>query len=456
MSVPSTIERQRRFFQTGATRDVAFRARQLQTLQRALKEHEAALLAAIYEDFRKSSFDTQTTELALVHQELREAQLELPRWAKAQRVPTNWINLPGKSYVIPEPLGTSLIIGAWNYPYQLSLLPVVSALAAGNTVILKPSELPAQTGKALAELVATHFNPAYFTVVEGGAEQAQQLLEHRFDKVFFTGSAEVGKLVYQAAAKHLTPVTLELGGKSPAIVARDCDLRVTARRLMWAKYLNAGQTCVAPDYLLVDAAVESALLQACRDEILRAEYSFENGNYVQIINDRHFDRLAALIDHDKVYFGGHCDRPTRYIEPTILTDVGVEHPSMQEEIFGPLLPVVRYTDVDAALAVIRERPRPLACYVFSNDRRLQERVVREVPFGGGAINDAMMHLSNSRLPFGGVGQSGFGSYHGEAGFRTFSHYKSVLKKSVWPDPSLRYSPHTETKLRWVKKLLRAD
>lgn len=450
----SLVAAQTSYFQTNATKDIAFRVRQLRRFLGALKEHEPALMAAIHADFGKSVFDTWTNELGLVYHSLNEAIRLTPRWASPRRVRTNIINLPARSLILPEPLGVALVIGAWNYPYQLSLAPVVAALAAGNTVILKPSELPARTSRAMADAINPNFDPAYFTVVEGGIPETTALLEQKFDKIFFTGSVPVGKIVYQAAARHLTPVTLELGGKSPAIVAADSNLAVAAKRLVWAKFLNAGQTCIAPDYVLVERAVHDRFLAHVVAEIDRAGYAVENGNYVRIINDRNLHRLLAMIDPAKVHHGGGCDAAARVLAPTILTGVGWDDKVMEDEIFGPILPVLAYDDLDDAIKMIKARPKPLSCYAFTGNRATKDKILREISFGGGAINDAIMHISNSNLPFGGVGDSGTGSYHGEDGFRAFSHQKSVLEQVTWLDPFLRYPPHGPKKLRLLQWLMR--
>lgn len=448
------VASQRAYFYSRATRELDFRRSQLERLHRALRQHEAALLRAVADDFGKSAFDAYTTELMLILHDIEMALRSLPRWASKRRVKTNLVNQPGRSHVIAEPLGVCLVIGAWNYPYLLSLCPTVAALAAGNTVILKPSELPRATSRALARLVSETFDPDYFSVVEGGADETTELLKHRFDKVFFTGSTAVGKVVYQAAAAHLTPVTLELGGKNPAFVTADCDLELTARRITWGKFLNAGQTCVAPDYVLVDAALEHRFLAACRAEIQRSDYRVENGNYAQLINDKHFARVAKLIEPSKVYFGGGCDAGSRTISPTLLHSVTFDDPIMQEEIFGPVLPVLRYENLEEAIARVQTLPKPLSCYVFSNSPRVQAEVMSRISFGGGTINDTVLHIANPHLPFGGVGSSGQGRYHGRAGFLAFSNEKSILYKSRWPDLELRYSPLTSNKLTWLKRLMR--
>lgn len=448
------VSKQRTFFNSQKTKELSFRLQQLKTLEKVLKLNEKLLLEAIYKDFKKSSFETYATELALVYQEIAHAKKYLSAWARPKRVATNWVNFPAKSYIIPEPLGVCLVIGAWNYPYNLSFSPVVAAIAAGNTVILKPSEIPSETSRVMHQLISEHFDEAFFAVVEGGVAETTELLKQKFDKIFFTGSTPVGKIIYKAAAEQLTPVTLELGGKSPAFVTASANITMTAKRLVWGKFLNAGQTCIATDYVMVDKAVEAKFLEACKREIEKANYAFENNNYVQIINDKNFERLASLINTDKVYYGGNTDASQRYIQPTILHNVGFEDPVMQDEIFGPILPVIRYSNLSEAIQKVQQLPKPLSCYVFTTKASERKQILNTLSFGGGAVNDTVMHITNSNLPFGGVGLSGMGSYHGEAGFKTFSHYKSILHKANWLELPLKFSPLTNKKLWWIKQFFK--
>lgn len=448
------VSQQRAFFNSNATKSVAFRIQQLRKLKNALQTNEQALMKAIDSDFKKSEFDTYTNELMLVYADINEAVRKVKKWVRRKRTRTNLINFPAKSYVIPEPLGVSLIIGAWNYPYQLSFAPMVAAIAAGCTVILKPSELPAATSRVMARIIAENFPQEYITVVEGSISETTALLEQKFDKIFFTGSVPVGHIVYQAAAKQLIPVTLELGGKSPAFITESCNMKMSVKRLVWAKFLNAGQTCIAPDYVLVHQSVKQTFLDALSAEIHQSDFRIENGNYVQIINHRNGERLSALLDQSTIYLGGTYNRETRYFEPTVLTDSTFEDRVMQEEIFGPILPVITYNDLSEAIQQVKERPKPLSCYIFTSDLRIKQRILQEVSFGGGAVNDAIMHVSNSHLPFGGVGESGIGSYHGIAGFNAFSHYKSILDKPTWFELNLKYSPHSLKKLNFIKKVLK--
>ena len=446
------IDQQRQLFDSNATKSPAFREEQLKKLQLAVRNSEQQLLDAVYKDFQKASFNTLLTEFSGVYHELDLAIRKVGRWSGRKRVATHLANLPGASYVIPEPLGVCLIIGAWNYPVNLNLVPLISAIAAGNTVILKPSELASHTSAALSEMIRKNFDPALITVVEGGVKETTELLEQSFDKIFFTGSVTVGRIVYQAAAKHLTPVTLELGGKSPLIIASDANLKIVVKRLVWGKFVNAGQTCVAPDYVLVHETIGKQFLDILKSEIEMGQFSLENQNYSQIINERHFDRLLELIDPRKVFFGGQHDKSKRWIAPTVLTNVSGDDKVMDDEIFGPILPVLTYDNIDRAIAFIKSSPKPLALYLFTESSDVREKVFKEVSFGGGAVNDVLVHLANDELPFGGVGNSGTGSYHGEAGFRTFSHYKSIIRRPTWFEPPMRYYPYKDWKLSVIRKL----
>ncbi len=446
------INAQSEFFLTNATKEIAFRVQQLKKLKGLLQKNEDLLYKAIYTDFKKSVFETYTSELGLLYAEIDEACKKVKQWAKPKRVKTNLLNIPSKSFIVPEPLGVCLVIGAWNYPYLLSLAPVVAAIAAGNTVILKPSELPIHTSNILAKLINENFESHYFKVVEGGIKETTALLKLNFDKIFFTGSVPVGRIVNQAAAKNLIPVTLELGGKSPAILTENCNLSIVVQRLIWAKFLNAGQTCIAPDYVLVHESIKEKFLTLAKKAILKSNYSFENENYVQIINNKNFNRLVALIDKNKIIIGGEYDEKTRYISPTIVLNITFDDVLMQEEIFGPILPVLTYTNIDTIIAKIKAKPKPLACYLATNSKKIKQKIANEISFGNGAINDFVMQITNNNLPFGGVGESGMGAYHGIFGFKTFSHYKSIIDKKTWIEPNLKYHPYTNKKLQLIKIL----
>jgi aldehyde dehydrogenase (NAD+) len=447
------VNLQRQYFNSNATKSIDFRIAQLKKLKGALELNETTFIEAIHKDYGKQEFETFISELNIVDEELEVAIKNLKKWSRQRPVATNILNAPGKSYIIPEPLGVTLVIGPWNYPYQLTFGPVVAAIAAGCTIILKPSELTVHCSALIAKLVRENFDQQYFTVVEGGIPETTALLEQKFDMLFFTGSVPVGKIIYQAAAKQLTPVVLELGGKSPAIFMPDSELDITVKRLIFAKFFNSGQTCIAPDYALVHRSIEQEFLLKVARELKAADYKIENGNYVNIINTKNTSRITALIDPEKIHVGGTYDIENRFIEPTIMNNVTWNDKVMQEEIFGPVLPVLIFDELDEIIAKIKDRPKPLSLYLFTQNESVKAKVLNEVSFGGGCINEAVMHVTNVHLPFGGVGNSGTGNYHGEAGFKAFSHYKSILDKDVKPDLDLKYSPRTHKKLKTLKSLL---
>ena len=453
MDFQNILSDQRNLFNSQKTKNLKFRKMYLEKLKEVLLKNEELLYDSIYKDFGKSKFDTFTTEISFVLKDIDYFLKNLNSLAKPKKVRTNLANQLGSSKIYPEPLGCTLVIGAWNYPYQLSLSPVVAALAAGNTCILKPSEIAENTMKAMAKIINENFPKDYFYVAEGGIEETTEILKLKFDKIFFTGSPKVGQIIYQAAAKHLTPVTLELGGKSPAIVTSSANFEVAAKRIVWGKFLNAGQTCVAPDYILVDEKVKDSFLDSLQSYIQKFNYHSESENYTQIINQRNFDRLVNLIDQEKVYFGGKTDAAKRYIEPTIMHDVTWNDKVMQEEIFGPILPVLTFKNFNEALLQIAAYEKPLSAYLFSDNSEEKEEFTTKISFGGGCINDVVMHLSNDYLPFGGVGNSGIGNYHGKYGFDAFSHQKAVLDRATWGEPDLKYPPYNDKKLNWIKKLL---
>ena len=453
MNYADILQQQKTFFNTHATKDLDFRKAQLQKLKKLVKSNEKLLYDAIYQDFGKSEFETFGTEISFVYKDIDYYLKNLKSFAKPKSVLTNIVNQMGSSKIVFEPLGNCLVIGAWNYPYQLTLTPVIAAIAAGNTCMIKPSELPENTMKAMAKLINENFDPQFLYVVEGGVEETTAILKLRFDKIFFTGSPRVGKIVYKAAAEHLTPVTLELGGKSPAFVTEKADLQIAAKRIVWGKFINAGQTCVAPDYLYVAENIKAKFLKVLIEEIKKRNYTDNVDHYCKIINERNFDRLEKMIDREKVVFGGETNREKRYISPTVLDNVTWEDAVMQEEIFGPILPILTYKNLETAMQTVVEGEKPLSAYLFSNDAKEQELFTEKLSFGGGCINDTLMHLSNDRLPFGGVGNSGIGHYHGKFGFIAFSHQKAILKKSNYLEPELKYPPYSDAKLNILKKLL---
>lgn len=452
MDFNQLVKNQRLYFRTGETLQVPFRIKQLILLKKMLKAHEPELFAALRADLGKSAFEAYATELGMVYEEINTAVRNVGKWSSPHRVILPPVILPAAGQIRPEPYGVALIISPWNYPVQLTLNPLVSAIAAGNCAVVKPSAYAPNVSRLLAKLLGNLYPRRYIAVAEGGRQENAALLEQKFDTIFFTGSVEVGKVVMAAAARNLTPVTLELGGKSPVIVDKTANLKIAARRILWGKTVNSGQTCVAPDYVLVDRSVRGKLLQAMRVELKRLWGSapLDNDDYPRIINDKHFERLTGLMKFEHVYLGGKYDSASLKIEPTVLVDVKPDSPVMQEEIFGPILPVISYDTLDEATAFILSRPKPLALYLFTSDKETERRVMGEVSFGGGCVNDTLVHLAPSKLPFGGVGESGMGRYHGKYGFDAFTHEKSVVRKGFFPDIPLRYPPY-HSKL-WIVKM----
>lgn len=451
--IRTLLKRQRVFFGMGQTQNVDFRIEQLQRLRQAVVQYAPKVLEALKADLGKPDVEAYVTEVGVL-QEIDYTLKRIRSWAKPQRVSVPAQQWPASAWIQPEPLGVVLIIGPWNYPFQLMISPLVGAIAAGNCAILKPSELAPATSQLVTELISKTFDSHYITVVEGGVEASQALLEEKFDHIFFTGGTAIGRLVMAAAAKHLTPVTLELGGKSPCIVDSDIHLLHTARRIVWGKFLNSGQTCIAPDYLLVNRQIKPQLLETMT--VVLKEFYGDNPetspDYGRTISLRHFLRLQSFLNDGKVVVGGTSTPETRYIAPTILDDVSADAPVMQDEVFGPILPVLEYGAIEEAIALIQSRPKPLALYLFTQNKQLQERVLRETSSGGVCLNDTIMQVGVPTLPFGGVGDSGIGSYHGKASFDTFSHRRSILKKPFWLDLNLRYPPYAG-KLDLLKKVI---
>lgn len=443
------------FFKTQKTKPLQFRLQSLKALKRAILEMESEISEALFNDLHKSGFEAYTTEIGFVLEELSYAIRHLKRWMKPEGVVTGITSFPARSFVMNEPLGQVLIISPWNYPFQLLIAPLIGAIAAGNTVMLKPSEISHHTSAVLAKLVNQVFQPNHVALVEGDATVSQALLKLKFDHIFFTGSPRVGQIVMQEAAKQLIPVTLELGGKSPCIVNHDVDIKLTARRIAWGKLLNAGQTCIAPDYVLVHRDVQEKLLEALA-EAFRQAYGadpYTSIEYPRIITEANTVRLKTLLEGCEIYSGGHVVEKERYVEPTILKNVKAEMEVMKSEIFGPILPVLTFSHTDEVINFINQRPKPLALYCFSDDRTFLKKVINEVPSGGVTINDTLMHISNNQLPFGGVGNSGTGSYHGKYSFDVFSHKKSVMVRGTWLDVPLRYAPFGQ-KVKWIKMLMK--
>lgn len=442
-------------FETEKTMSLAWREQQLRALERMMTEREQEILDALNEDLAKHPFEAWFTEVSYVAGSAAYSRRHLRKWTRRRRVPTPLAGLPGRSWLQPEPLGVVLIIGAWNYPLQLTLAGMAAAIAAGNCVVLKPSELAPATSALTAKLVAEYLDGDAIRVVEGAVPETTALLELPWDHILYTGGGNVGRIVMAAAAKHLTPVTLELGGKSPCVVLPDADLETTAQRIAWGKFTNAGQTCIAPDYILADAETEKKLVPLLRDAVtgMFGDDPEASDSYGRIVNDRHFERLAAMLASGEVAIGGETNAATRYIAPTVLTGVAADSPAMREEIFGPILPIVRADDLEAAIRFIREGDKPLAAYIFTKDARAEQRFLEKVSSGNACVNDTMMFMAVHELPFGGVGASGMGNYSGEYGFRTFSHMKAVMKRGWWPDLDVRYAPFSDRKFRLLRKLL---
>ena len=444
MNIESILRMQRQFFDSRQTFDIDTRLQGLRRLREAILAHEEDINAALKEDLGKSASESYMCETGMTLAELSDQIRHLRRRARPRRRMSNLANFPSSARAVFEPYGVVLVMSPWNYPFMLCMEPVIGAIAAGNCCVVKPSAYSPATSAVIHTILSEVFPPEYVAVVEGGRAENAALLEQRFDYIFFTGGVTVGRLVMEKAAVHLTPVTLELGGKSPCIVTADCDLKVAARRIVFGKFLNCGQTCVAPDYLLVDQSVKEPLLALIQKEIAR-QYGpdpLANPDYGKIINRKHFDRLCGLIDPAKVVCGGQTQPDALRIAPTLLDPVQPGDAVMQEEIFGPLLPVLTYKSLDQAVQFIQSREKPLALYLFTRNRKAERLFAEYVSFGGGCVNDTILHLSVPSLGFGGVGRSGMGSYHGRKSFETFSHEKSILKKPFWPDLPLRYQPYT--------------
>ena len=449
------IRSQREYFTAGHTRSAKSRKQALSKLYHLLLLNEKMLCEAIYKDFKKPEFVTIENELSLPYGEINHAIRKLRSWSRARYARTNLVNFPAGTRILPVPYGVTLVIGPWNYPYMLSLIPVISALAAGNTVILKPSEVTAHASRAMATLINGNFPEGLLRVVEGGVEETSQLLGQRFDKIFFTGSTRVGRIVMKAAAEHLTPVTLELGGKNPAIVMPDCNLKRAARRLTWGKYHNNGMACVSPDHVYVHRSI----IEEFTEEVIKNIPSIfgddprESPVLPRMVNRKEFDRVISLIDPGKVAIGGKSDPEALYIEPTVMDGVTERDPVMREEVFGPVMSLISYSDLEQLGRDLKRKPAPLMLYIFTGNPRKARKMMREIPSGGGMINDVVLQFINMDSPFGGVGESGMGSYHGKAGFDTFSNRKTVMHKYNWFELYLKYPPYRKSRLRLYRAVL---
>ncbi len=452
--IKEIVKLQKDYYLSGKTLELTFRLNALKKLQAAIKEHENDVFEALKKDLNKAPFESYASEIGLVYTELKDAIHNLYRWNRKKRVRTPIVHFKSTSYIVSEPYGVALIMSPWNYPFQLTIAPLIGAIAGGNCNVIKPSAYSPATSAIIAKIIRESFPEKYIAVIEGGREANQELLKEKFDYIFFTGSVSVGKLVMESASKHLTPVTLELGGKSPCIVAKDADIDLSAKRIIWGKTLNSGQTCVCPDYLLVHRDVKQELINAMKKYITRfyGEEPCRNKEFPRIVNEKHFNRLKNLIDGSEIICGGDSNEATLQISPTLLDHVTWNDPVMQEEIFGPILPILEYEDIEEVITMVNSHPKPLALYLFTRSKELEDRIVKCIPFGGGCINDTLVHLATSYMPFGGVGDSGMGGYHGKWSFDTFTHKKSILKKSNMLDINIRYAPYKD-KLKLLKKML---
>lgn len=453
----SLVQAQKTYWESGRTLEASFRLEQLGKLKAAILRYEKELMAALRQDLGKSEFEAYTTEVGYCLQSITHTMKKLRKWMKPRKVAVPVYFQPSRSWIQPEPYGTVLIIGPFNYPVQLVIEPLIGAMAAGNCAVLKPSEAAPAVAEIITRLIGDTFPADYIRVVEGEKETVSALIHAPFDYIFFTGSAGVGRIVLEAAASNLVPVTLELGGKSPALVAPDANLDVAAKRIIWGKLLNTGQTCVAPDYVLAHSSVKDELVRRMKETIVQfygADAS-ASPDYGRIIHTRHFDRLAAIVEQDRarIAHGGGMNREERYLEPTLLDHVQWEDASMADEIFGPILPVLAYDNLDDAIRQIQKRPKPLALYLFTESRSVEEKVLGRVSFGGGCVNDTISHVASAGLPFGGVGYSGMGAYHGEHSFELFSHRKSIFRKSTRLETGLTFPPYGD-KLKWVRRFMK--
>lgn len=447
----------RTYYESGKTHSYDYRIKQLEALLGALKAHESEVIAALKADFNKPEFETYSTEIAMVYGEIKDALRHLRSWMKPKKVKAGLASFPSKARIHYEPYGVVLIMAPWNYPYQLTLSPLVGAIAAGNCAIVKPSNRSPHTADILKIILEEAFNPNYIKVILGGHEVISSLLDLKFDLIFFTGGIKVGKLVLEKASKHLTPCILELGGKSPTFIGSDCHLETTVRRLVWGKFINAGQTCIAPDYVLVEEKIHDDFIKMCEKQI--EEFYFESGkltpDFPHLINNSHYQKVTSLIDEEKIIYGGQKEEDKNLLYPTILDNVSINDKIMSEEIFGPILPIIKIKDFKEGIGIAKQVNngfKPLACYIFTNDKQKAQYVIDNLSFGGGCVNDTIMHVSSSELPFGGVNESGMGSYHGKHSFLAFSHSKSlIIKKKM--DIKIRYPRYSDKKLKTIKKIM---
>lgn len=453
-ALTTMVQSQRAFYQKGATKSLPFRIQQLRKLRSVLAGNEREIFNALKTDLRKPAYEAYGGEVGAVISEIDYALDHIREWCRPKRAATPLALFPSSSWVRQEPYGVALIIGTWNFPFQLTLTPLVGAVGAGNCAVIKCSDVAPASSRLISRLAREEFDPRHIALVEGGADEARMLLEERFDYIFFTGSTRIAREVMAAAARNLTPITLELGGKNPCIVDRDVNLEYAARRIVWGKFMNAGQSCVAVDHVLADRHIRQRLVEtmtACIEQFYGPD-PYKSEDFCRIVNGNHVDRIARLMQHGTIVTGGRIDRQARYISPTIISDLRGDEPIMEEEIFGPLLPVMEYDDVEEAIARINSGPKPLALYLFSRSRHLQERVLRETQSGGVCVNDTVVQETSKYMPFGGVGESGFGRYHGRDSFLTFSHQRSVIWNNLLFDIPLRYPPYKGS-LKWLRRIL---
>ena len=454
-TLKSIINNQIDYFNSRKTLNINFRIQLLKSLKKEIELNEKEIENALNKDLGKSNGESYLTEIWFVYSEIKIALKNIKKWVKRKPIRSSLLNFPSSDFIVPEPYGNTLHISPWNYPFQLSIAPLVGAVAAGNTVLLKPSEYSINTSIVLEKILAKVFDDGFVKVVQGGPEVASKLLEFKWNYIFFTGSITVGKIVAQQAAKHLTPVTLELGGKNPCVIDETASIKVTAKRIVWGKFTNCGQTCIAPDFLIVNRKIKEKLIKEIINQLSLA-YSnkpIESIEYGRIISEKHMNYLSSLLEDQKILYGGHFDIEKKYFEPTIIEINNFDSKLMKEEIFGPILPIVEYDNFNEVDEIIKRYTHPLAMYIFTKDIAFGKKFLESYPFGGGAINDTVVHIANDRLPFGGVGSSGMGKYHGKSTFETFSHYKPYISRPLWIDPPLRYPPF-KNKINFMKKILK--
>lgn len=453
METQKIVESQREFFNSNKTKSISFRKTVLKKMLLAIQQNEDEICNAIYQDLGKSKAEVYGTEIGIVYAEIKEAIKNLDKWSRPQKVRGTIMTFPATNYIYSEPYGVTLILAPWNYPFQLTMAPLVGAIAAGNCVIMKCSKKSINTSKIIQRILNSTFAKEYLYCVDAQIEY-DEVIKQKYDYIFFTGSSNVGKIIMRTASENLTPVTLELGGKNPCIVDKSAHLRVAAKRIVWGKCLTSGQNCIAVDYIVVEASIKEIFIKYLQEEIQNRYADAENkDDYPNIINTYHYERLCKLIDNEKVIIGGRRNPEKRKIAPTILPEADFNHEIMEEEIFGPILPIIGYRRLDDIIKKIKERPKPLACYIFTEDKHIANTLISEISYGGGCVNDVVMHFVNHHMPFGGVGNSGMGGYHGKFSFDTFSHKKGVMRNKTWIDIPVRYAPYTEKKLKILKRFL---